>query len=224
MRVGGTALASGALASGALASGALASGALASGALASGARGLALGAAILLGPLPARADSVDLPRACPPGSHGRTAHEGQWCAVADCESGCEEGESCTTWRVCTQIASVVPGGLRPVEPPPEPRELVVASCEPASSCTGLEEPPPPFVGTLPTTAPTCAVRRVCVPATLPDLPPAPVPSPMAPPATGDLSASSCACHVGASSSATRLGWLAGLAWLGAWRARRRSRR
>lgn len=189
-------------------------------------------AGALAGAQGARADSVDLPRACPPGSRGQTAHEGQWCTIADCAGGCREGEACTTLRVCTQIASVIPGGLRPSEPPPEPRELVIATCDASSACTGLEEPPPPTVGTLPSTPPTCAERRVCVASPLPDLPPSPAPAasaptaPLPPPATGDTSgSSSCACRGPGSHRATSGSALGvGLALFAVWRARRRAAR
>jgi MYXO-CTERM domain-containing protein len=118
----------------------------------------------------ASADAVDGPPACPPGARGRSAHEGQWCVPATCDAGCEAGERCEDRRVCVQTASVIPGGLRPTTPPPQPRELVVATCDAASACTGMEEPPPPTVGTLPTTPPTCSTMRVCVPSAWPSLP------------------------------------------------------
>ncbi|MFO0682047.1 MAG: hypothetical protein U0234_08350 [Sandaracinus sp.] len=182
----------------------------------------------------ARADSVDMPRACPPGARGQTAHEGQWCVVADCTAGCREGETCTSLRVCTQTASVVPGGLRATEPPPEPRELVVATCEPSSTCTGLEEPPPPIVGTLPATPPTCAVRQVCVMAALADLPPevAPAPSVAGAPSGSGSSASvevsrssSCACRgPGARRASSWPVLVVGVSLIAGWRARRRGGR
>jgi hypothetical protein len=131
---------------------------------------LALALCLVLAiPRVALADAIDGPPACPIGAHGRSAHEGQWCVPAACDA-CEPDERCADRRVCTQIASVVPGGLRPSEPPPEPRELVVATCDAASACTGMEEPPPPTVGTLPASAPTCTTMRVCVPSALPSLP------------------------------------------------------
>lgn len=132
----------------------------------------------LLAAASARADAIEGPPACPPGSVGRSAHEGQWCVPALCDAGCGEGETCAARRVCVQTARVIPGGLRPREPDPEPRELVVAVCPADSTCTGDEEPPPPTVGELPPTRPRCEIHNVCVPAALPALPPA---SELAPP-------------------------------------------
>src|SRR5262245_24276665 len=85
----------------------------------------------------ARADAIEGPPACPPGARGESAHEGQWCVPASCEIGCEAGERCEDRRVCTRVASVIPGGLRPEVPPAEPRELVVATCDATSECTGM---------------------------------------------------------------------------------------
>jgi MYXO-CTERM domain-containing protein len=158
----------------------------------------------------ARADAIEGPPACPPGARGQSAHEGQWCVPALCESGCGEGETCAPRRVCVQTARVIPGGLRPTEPPAEPRELVVATCEADGTCTGGEEPPPPTVGELPLSRPRCDVRQVCVPAALPPFPPAselapPLPEapPSDPPAVEQVEAhtrasarSGCGCSVG----------------------------
>lgn len=120
----------------------------------------------------AHADAIDGPPACPPGARGDSAHEGQWCEPWPCTADAEcDGGRCVPWRVCTRVATVVPGGLRPTEPPPEPRTLVVATCAPSAACTGTEEPPPPTVGRFEDgAAPTCTEARFCVPVALPPFP------------------------------------------------------
>jgi MYXO-CTERM domain-containing protein len=151
-------------------------------------RTLALSALLLLSVVAsvdhARADAIDGPPACPPGARGDAAHEGQWCIAWPCTGDAEcDGGQCRPWRVCTQTSMVVPGGLRPQEPPPERRELVIATCDPARACTGTEEPPPPVVGTLETDAPTCVDAIFCVPPSLPAFPGRPPSAGSAPVAT-----------------------------------------
>jgi hypothetical protein len=102
---------------------------------------------------------------------------------------------------------VVPGGLRPDDPPPEPRELAVASCSVEAACDGTGEPPPPTVGTLEGT-PTCTDGRYCVPPSLPPLPSLAEPVDEVAGATAGPSAlagapSSCLCRVISERSAPR---------------------
>lgn len=156
----------------------------------------------------ARADAIAGPPACPPGARGASAHEGEWCEPWPCTSDAEcEGGRCVRWRVCTRVASVTPGGLRARPVPPEPRTLVVGTCDPARACDGTEEPPPPVVGTFEGAAPpACDDARYCVPAALPPLPagptppaasesPAPSASAPTPPATAPRN---CGCRVAGS--------------------------
>jgi hypothetical protein len=181
---------------------------------------MSLGAALALATAPARADAIDGPPACPPGTVGRSAHEGRWCVPSPCtdDSGCRDGATCRAWRVCSQTAMVVPGGLRPDDPPPEPRELAVASCPVEAACDGTGEPPPPTVGTLEGT-PTCTDGRYCVPPSLPPLPS--LAAPVDETAAGDPS--SCLCRVTSVRAAPRVASTA-LVLLGLAIALRRSRR
>ena len=149
----------------------------------------------------ARADAIEGPPACPPGTVGRSAHEGRWCVPSPCvdDSGCRDGAVCRPWRVCAQTAMVTPGGLRPVEPPPEPRELAVASCAVEEGCDGTTEPPPPTVGSL-GGSPSCTDGHYCIPPQLPPLPalasPAvePTASPSAGPSALGGTPASCLCR------------------------------
>lgn len=157
--------------------------------------------ALMLPSSVANADAIEGPPACPPGSRGGSAHEGQWCEPWTCESDAEcDGGRCVPWRVCTRVASVVPGGLWPEPPPARPRTLVVGTCDPARACTGTEEPPPPTVGTFEGAAPpACAEARYCVPVALPSFPgrapPAQAPPDVAPEAPSPAtSARNCGCR------------------------------
>ncbi len=128
---------------------------------------LLTGLAHSLAPTSARADAIDGPPACPPGTRGRSAHEGRWCEPEPCtdDAACGEGSACRAWRVCTQTSMVEPGGLRARPEPAAPRELAVASCDVAEACRGDEEPPPPTVGEL-QGRPVCSDGRFCVDAAL----------------------------------------------------------
>lgn len=165
----------------------------------------------LLLPAVAHADAIDGPPACPPGSRGDAAHEGQWCEPWPCTSDAEcGGGRCVPWRVCTRVASVVPGGRWAEPPPAQPRTLVVGTCDPSRACTGTEEPPPPTVGSFEgAPPPRCDEASYCVPVALPPFPgrasePAQPSSARAPaeqaspaPAT---SSRNCGCRVAATST------------------------
>jgi hypothetical protein len=155
----------------------------------------------------ARADAIEGPPACPPGSSGRSSHHGQWCepAVCDAEAACEGGARCTSFRVCTR-GSLVPPNHRLIDPAAVPvrMEMVIGTCDPAEACTGLEEPPPPTIGAMIDEPPACRAIDVCVPSALPSLPtsasPAPpvAASPSTPPSPS-VSAHACGCAaIGAS--------------------------
>lgn len=186
-------------------------------------RRVVCGLVVLLWSGVASADSIEGPPACPPGSRGDSSHEGQWCEPWPCANDGEcNGGRCVPWRVCTRVANVELGGLRPRPPPTVQRTQVVGTCDPARACTGTEEPPPPTVGSFEGAAPpTCSEGRYCVSVALPPFPARPrsAASPSAPPGGPSAPPSptttrNCGCSaVGAPSrGAFALALLLVLAW------------
>jgi hypothetical protein len=136
-----------------------------------------------LSALPVRADAIDPPPACPPGTRGRTSHAGQWCEAQPCavDADCaprnavdrilQPGPSrCRPWRVCVRTADVARGGDYG-NAPHHAEDLVVGSCDPSAACDGTERPQPPTHGTFRPGAPVCTVASYRVPDTPPPLPP-----------------------------------------------------
>jgi MYXO-CTERM domain-containing protein len=102
---------------------------------------------LLLAAAPAvvAADAIAPPPECPPGAHGVSSHDGQWCtpttcaADADCSRwGASEQDPlvCRPAGLCVATESRSPGGRMPADAPREPYQVQIAraACERDADC------------------------------------------------------------------------------------------